>query len=69
MHDADLARLAAGQPFRFPPYRRDLAVIGVEGDHRRLIAHQASPRQVDARIGGPEIDRQVFNQSQVKLSK
>jgi hypothetical protein len=55
--DADLARLAAGQLFRLPPYRRDLAVIGVERDHRRFIDNYASPRQVDASIGGAEIDR------------
>jgi hypothetical protein len=67
--DTDLARLAAGQPFRFPPYRRDLAVIGVERDHRRLIDHQAPPRQVDASVGGAEIDRQILDQGQVKLLK
>ena len=55
-----LPRLAAG--------RQHLAGLPVEGDHRRLVEHDAAALHVHERVRGAEVDRQVTGQRESPLA-
>jgi hypothetical protein len=51
---------APDHAFRLHADGQGPTVLGVDGDHRRLIEHDATATHVDQRVGGPEIDGHVL---------
>ena len=56
----DVGGSAPDHPFRLHADGQSAAVLGVDGDHRRLVEHDATAPHVDKRVGGSEIDGHVL---------
>jgi len=58
-HRDDVARGAADHAFSLDAHRDNLAVVGIERHHRRLVQHDAAAAHVDQCVRSTEIDRHV----------
>jgi hypothetical protein len=64
----DVPGRPADHPLGFHPDRHDLAGVGVEGHHRRLVEHDPAPPHVHQGVRGAEIDGHVTAQESQRVT-
>jgi hypothetical protein len=55
-------------PFSLGPHGDDLAVVGVERHHRRLVQHDAATSHVDQRVRSAKVDRHVAAEERQRVT-
>ena len=64
----DVARGAADHPFGLDPDGDDLAVVGVERHHARLVQDDPPAAHVHQGVGGTEVDRHVAAKERQRIA-
>jgi hypothetical protein len=55
----DVRRRASDHPLGLCPHGQRATVLDVDGDHRRLVQHDAAAADVHQRVGGTQVDSHV----------